>query len=266
MGKRKESRLAFFGEYVVPDGKNNEEVYQARFRLIGAVRKVFPELLKELSEAVLPSYSQLAAAGKLAKEGYDFEKALWSDNDDCSPYGVLREGDVLKSALDKWAFKYNATESWILVGALRTLRDWHASPAFHESLTWNTLHGFSYTGTFVEDFEFSHPSWKVLDQQWPTYCKSLRLSLKKKLAEYETKVRKLAESRGLVQGQRTYSAKNLEWFVLYQFAGLSSSAIAHREPGAVDDSTVLKGIKTAKRLVAWGELRKPRARSNRKTR
>ena len=264
MGKRKTPRLAFWGEYVLPDSENSEEVYRARLRLMETVKRVFPEFLKELSSAVLPSYSQLARDEKLAKEGYDFETELWSDNHWCSPYDVLTEDGGLKSALDKWALKFNATDKWIIVRALRTLNDWHVSPAKRESLTWNTLQGFSYTPPIVEDFEFSSQRWDVLDVTWPVYSESLRRRFEERLTEYETRVRTLAESRGLVRAQRKHSPKNFEWFALYQFAGLSSKEIADQSDVAVDDSTVLKGIKTAKKLISWGDLRKPDTRTNRK--
>jgi len=74
---------------------------------------------------------------------------------------------------------------------------------------------------------------------------------------------------GLVRARRKYSPDNLEWFVLYQFAGMSSGTISDRyaaQGRAVEESTVLKGIKAAAKLIGWNELRQPRRNRNRKTR
>ena len=49
--------------------------------------------------------------------------------------------------------------------------------------------------------------------------------------------------------------------MLYQFAGMSSTAIVNRlvEKGVgQDESTVLKGIKAAAKLVGWDHLRDSR--------
>jgi hypothetical protein len=88
----------------------------------------------------------------------------------------------------------------------------------------------------------------------------------KKLSEYQAETRKLAESRGLVRTQRKYSTDNFDWFVLYQFAGWSSTKIAKRGYGEDPDSTVLKGIKTAARLIGWDHLRKPEVKRRGKIR
>ena len=90
---------------------------------------------------------------------------------------------------------------------------------------------------------------------WPKYSQSLRQRFEKALLEYEKETRKLAEACGLVRAQLKFSPANLEWFVLYQFAGRSSTAIAKGKYGDDPDSTVLKGIKTAAKLIGWGQLR-----------
>jgi hypothetical protein len=64
-----------------------------------------------------------------------------------------------------------------------------------------------------------------------------------------------------------YSLDNFEWFVLYQFAGLSSTVIADkwaRTHAAVDESTVLKGIKAAATLVGWDRIRNTQSKNRRK--
>ena len=73
--------------------------------------------------------------------------------------------------------------------------------------------------------------------------------------------------RGLVRAPHKYSPSNLDWFVLYQFAGLSSpqivKRIARQDPN-IDESTVLKGVKAAAKLAGWDCLRPAPRRNNRK--
>jgi hypothetical protein len=74
---------------------------------------------------------------------------------------------------------------------------------------------------------------------------------------------------GLVRARRKYSPDNLEWFVLYQFAGMSSGTISDRyaaQGRVIEESTVLKGIKVAATLIGWNQLRQPRLTRNRKIR
>ena len=109
-------------------------------------------------------------------------------------------------------------------------------------------------------FEFRYQGWEVQLHTWSRYRRLLRQSFEEQLSEYEKKTRELAESCGLVGAQRKYSSYNLEWFVLYQFAGLSSKKIADLyaiKGKDLDESTVLKGIKAAAKLVAWNHLRQP---------
>jgi hypothetical protein len=105
-----------------------------------------------------------------------------------------------------------------------------------------------------------------------SYVASLQQVATAKLREEALGLREgdaqLAESMGLVRARRKYSPDNLEWFVLYQFAGISSKTIADRyvavEGKDLDESTVLKGIKAAAKLIGWNHLRQ--SRQNRKTR
>jgi hypothetical protein len=72
----------------------------------------------------------------------------------------------------------------------------------------------------------------------------VRERFEQKLAEYEAASRKLAESRGLIRAPHKYSPKNLDRFMLYQFAALSSKKIADRlnpESYGTPESGILKG-------------------------
>jgi hypothetical protein len=256
MAKRTTPSLAA-SEYVSPNSNTSVQVWRARLQVIEAARRVFPIFLEKLSADVFPLYCQLAREGKLAKGRNDFDKALWGK----SPYAALTDEGGLKLALSKWVAQFNAEAEWLMVGALRTLHGWYVAPDWRSSLAWDHHHGRRDVPAVGTAFDFQYPGWEVQLLTWPAYSKSLRQSLEKKLLEYEKQTRELAESVGLVRAQRKYSPDNLEWFVLYQFAGMTSKTIADRYAGegkVLDESTVLKGIKAAGKLIGWNHLRQPR--------
>ena len=261
--RRKTPRLAYC-EYVSRDTDASSQVWLARLLLIETAKRVHPGFLETLSNGVFPFYR------KLAKKGYDFDKILWSAS--VSPYAALTEEGGLKSALAKWAAEFNAEAAWVKDEALRTLRDWYVAPDWRKSLRWHAIHGHSDTAPTSEAFEFRFTEWNTELLTWPRYSELLRRLFEKTLLEYERKTRKLAESCGLVRATQKYSPDNFDWFVLYQFAGVSSAEIVNKQYAEhstrVEESTVLKGIKTAAKLIGWDHdhLRTPHGNRNRKTR
>jgi hypothetical protein len=184
-----------------------------------------------------------------------------------SPFALLTDEGGLKRALSEWASAFNARAEWLMVGALRSLRGWHHDPNWRRSFWWDTVHGTSGLGRRIaEEFNFKYQSWDVQLLPWPHYRRSLLKDLERAVAEYEQKTRESAEALGLIRAPAKYSPVNLEWFALYQFAVMSSTEIADRTNGDADESTVLKGIKAAAKLIAWESLRKSRQRANRKFR
>jgi hypothetical protein len=231
----------------------------------GGLQTGYPTFLKKLSTDVFPIFCQLAKDGKLAKGRISFEKALWGR----SPWEALTEEGGIKAALLQWAGQFHAEAPWLLVGALRTMWGWYRVPAWRDSLAWDRHHGRRDRPTIGKTFDFSHQGWEVQALTWPAYSQWLRNSFEKRLVEYEKETRELAESRGLVRARRKYSPDNFEWFVLYQFAGMSSKTIADRyaEKGkALEESAVLKGIKAAAKLIGWNQVRASRRTGNRKIR
>ncbi len=264
MAQRTTPSLAY-SEYTSTDSDQSVPVWQARLQVIEAAKRVYPVFLEKLSTDVFPLYCRLAQEGKLAKGRHDFDKALWGK----SPYEALTDEGGLKSAISKWAAEFNAEAEWLLVGALRTLWGWDGAPDWRDSLRWDGQHRRKERPITGKTFEFSFQGWEVQLLTWSAYNQSLRQRFETKLLEYERQTRILAESRGLVRARRKYSPANLEWFVLYQFAGMTSTAIANRyaEAGkSPAESTVLKGIKAAAKLIGWDQLRQPRPRQNRKIR
>jgi hypothetical protein len=247
MPTRKNPPLSFC-EYVYPPSRQSTATQQARRELMKKVRECYPLMLKALSDNVFQHYA------KLCESGFDFEAILW--NARISPYSWLPEG-LLKSALQNWAARFRATEDWFLDDALRTLRGWFVAPDWRDELRWHPIGSVIRLVAVGERFSFHCEGWEVQGFTWEYYSRSVRERFEQALREYETTTRKLAESHGLIRAPRKYSAANFEWFVLYQFAGLSSKQIADRitKDNPSDDSTVLKGVKAAAKLLAWAQVR-----------
>ena|SRR5579862_5722122 len=261
MSKREAPRLAYFSEYSSEDSESNEAVYRARLLLLGELRKVLPIFFEKLARDVFPCYEDMAQAG------YDFDGIVWTD----SPLDLLPDDAAVKQALSDWASQFNANADWLVTGALRTLRAWHIKPERRQRLEWDSGHFVSGSGHWnAEGFQFQFEPWDGR-LPWSDYSRSLRKEFGKTVAAYERKTRQAAKANNLIRTQVKYSPVNLEWFVLYQFAGMSSKEIADREISqgsgrAADESTILKGIKAAAKLIAWDRLRRPNVTRGRKIR
>lgn len=266
MARRKTGRLVC-EEYVSQDS-GSVQLSRARLELFEAVKRVYPTFLEELSDPVFPLYRELAEAGCI----------FWGINGPphVSPYELVTQGSLsssaghspdtpetlkkresLKAALFQWAVKFNADRVWLKDDALRTLQGWHTASEWRESLKWNPFYGRSGSASTGDAFRFECQGWETQLLNWPIYRRWVRLRFEEELLKYEKQTRQLAKSCGLVRAQRKYSPVNFDWFVLYQFAGRSSTNIARGKYGDDPDSTVLKGVKTAARLVGWGPLRRP---------
>lgn len=259
MPARKNPRLAYC-EYVAPDG-SSVALEQARRDLMRSIRQVFPEMLKKLAAEVLPAYEALA------NSDFKIERILW--NSQFSPFEKLPQDCYLSSAISTWASEFHAEQGWFLDEMLRTLRGWHVAPDWRTELKCNPIGRVTSTVAMGEPFGFDCEGWEMQLLTWAAYSSSVRDRFESHLAEYEKASRKLAESRGLVHAPHKYSPVNLDWFVHYQFEGLSSTEIANRPDIAaagVAEDTILKGVKTAARLIGWDSLRPTPGRQNRKIR
>src|SRR6266404_4299983 len=229
MAQRKTPPLEY-AEYLSADPESSGQIWLARLRLFDTVRSVYPKFLDKLSSDVLPLYR------RLAQDGYDLSR-LWGPK---PPYNALPQGSDLKSGLARWATEFNVNVGWLMDDALRTLRLWSLNSEEHKSLGWNTIHGHRIAFEMVDPFQFTFEGWETTLRTWAKYRESARRRFKEKLLAYEKKTRELAESLGLIRSRRQYSPDNLEWFILYQFASMTSAEIADRhakERKAVDEST-----------------------------
>ena len=279
MARRKIGRLAY-GEYI-SSGSESIQVSRARLELFESVRRVYPRFLKKLSTRVFPFYRDLAEAkckfwgidGPSHLSPYELitQTSAASSGGHCADSATtIKKRQKLKAALAKWATDFHADRLWLKDDAVRTLRGWHSAPEWRKSLKWNPFYGHLLTcASTGEVFEFQYPGWETELLTWARYNQSIRERFYQELLQYEKRTRKLAESCGLVRAQQKYSPANFEWFVLHEFAGMSSTQIARDKivgQRADPDSTILKGIKAAAKLVDWGSLREANFKPSRKVR
>jgi hypothetical protein len=98
--------------------------------------------------------------------------------------------------------------------------------------------------------------WSPQSERLSIFRARVNARFKTELTDFETRVRMLIESKGGLPTRRRYSVDNFKWFAQYQLRGMSSVQIENARGSAKgDESTVLKGIKTAAQLVGWNHLR-----------
>ena len=184
-----------------------------------------------------------------------------------SLYKHLAKHPRVKSALGEWATSFNITADWLMNEAIGALWAWRWSSDERKGLKWRTNRTRYRSVVCADAFELRLKGWEMELMPWAAYLKLVQKEVKKTLADYRTRSVKKAESEGLVRTPRTYSAANLDWFVLYQFAGMSSVQIAKglRQRGIqVEESAVSKGVKAAATLLGWEGLRTRKRAANRK--
>jgi hypothetical protein len=259
MPTRKNPRLAYC-EYVAQDN-SSIAVEQARRDLMRCVKRVFPKMLKQLAADVLPAYEEIA------KSDFKIEAILWHPR--LSPFKKIPQNSSLRTSLSRWANEFHAEQDWFLDEMLRTLRGWYVAPDWRSELRCNPIGTVTSVVACGDPFGFACEGWEMQTVTWAAYSQSVRELFEQHLADYEAASRKLAESNGLVLATHKYSAVNLDYFVLYQFAGLSSNKIANHTDNALNassESTILKGVKAAAGLIGWDSLRPTPGRPNRNIR
>jgi len=252
MAKRTTPQLGM-GDYVTQDPEDSQSVFFARIALIEATRRHLPQFLQRLSREVFPEFCRLVE-GNGSLRGIPI---TWQMAQSLSS-GI--EHERFNQVLIGWARAFNAEEEWILQQAWRALQVWLAFPEFRESLEWGQGHAWREVFR-SERFQFEWESWQVQLRPWTKYRAGLQRAFEKAVKEFEITTRAAALAHGLISAPRTHSADNFDWFILYQFRGLSSSKIAARiaasgKSGAPPDpSTILKGVRAAQKLVGWKCLR-----------
>jgi hypothetical protein len=254
MKQGKPVRNLGWGEFILPDQSQNTEIAGARWEFTKMVRRVFPRFFEQLRERVYPSFARLAENRPGYWElGWTFETwQLQSDPD-----------QQLMPCLLGWAREFHADETWILEGALQTLWLWNGDPKLRESLDMFGFRSSCCVDVLTSDeerlFTFEHEGWDPQTQRWGSFRDSIKGKFQKHLDTYERRLSSLMESRGAVRARKRYSADHFAWFALYQLGGLSATKILQQHPALKgDESTILKGVKTAAGLLQWTNVRKPR--------
>ena len=236
-----------FGDYVLPDPRKNLQAYSARIVLIESAKRLLPYCLERLHESV---YSEFCALPRELPES-DGLLARIPDPAKCADRVQF---DKTLNALASWMEEFNAGEDWIRDGAWRTMHYWRSFPVCKELRAWQPPLGpDSISLCETGPFRFHYIPWFMEAFQWRTYQARLTKEFTKALKDYRDRCEATAKAKKLLLARRTYSERNFDWFVLYQFGVLSSTKIADRVGG--DDSAILRGVKAVQRLVEWKDLR-----------
>jgi hypothetical protein len=251
------------GEYVNSGEAVNDQTTSARQKLVRVIQCIVPEFFEQLRERVYPKYAvyaRLAArTASITPKGSRRGPGDWELGLSFESWDDPASPNRLKPLLMSWAKTFgSADEPWVLKGALETLSAWYQFPAWRQSLDVSRfcLPVAQETLVNYEKFTLAEAAWGPQWETWSIYSARVKARFKDELQAYEMRVRTLIESRGGQRARRRYSVNNLEWFVFYQICGMSSVQIENARGGAKgDESTVLKGIKTAAELLSWNHLR-----------
>jgi len=199
-----------FGEYDSPLDKHT--FWSARLRLMARVQMVYPRMLEELRDDVFPLFE-------------DYVRTLpggWLDY----PTRFEREHEALRARITTWASRFHADgEEWITEAALRTLDLWLRSQTALAELRWHPDTPAESLMNYTRNFEFKEARWEPEIVTWAQYRHDLRKKFEIALHTYQKEVEKKARELGRERVRVSYSEKNLDWFILYQFGGLSSVEI-----------------------------------------
>ena len=249
MAKRTTRQLSL-GDYVFRDPDDSQSVFFARIAVIEATRLPLKHFLRRLADEVFVEFGHLVEQDKKLRK----LTFTWQMYQSLAPRTEYEQfNDVLRA----WARRFNAEEEWVLEQAWSALQRWLAFPDSKKSLEWGQ--GHQWREIFQsERFHFEWESWRVQFQPWTKYRASVKQAFEKAINEFESETRAAARAHGLIAAPRTHSAANFDWFVRYQFGGLSSNQISAQWPGAEkgpEASTILKGVKAAQKLIGWKCLR-----------
>jgi hypothetical protein len=253
-----------FGEYLTVTGNTvDRQTAGARRELIHVIQRVVPEFFERLRDQVYPKFARYARVAArtpaITRKGLRRGPGHWELGWRFETWDVQSGRNRFKPLLVSWARDFHcAEETWILEGALRTLAAWYEDPEWLQARDVSRFY-LPEAGHILVDYEkfvFEDSGWSPQFETWVRFRRGIQARFKEQLIAYEQKVRKLIESRGGQRVRHRYSVKNFEWFALYQLRGMSSVQIEHcRTAAKGDESTVLKGIHTAERLLGWKSLR-----------
>jgi hypothetical protein len=230
-------------DYVVPNGKGEDrQIAESRFELIRALQRVEPRFLLSLRDDIYPKFVEYASSANYSKR-----------NPEAEAWYVQNTDHPLKKDLTIWLQRYNLhLETWVLEGALNTLRKWHSDAKYRE-----TLADFGFKRYVVETrqifesehgFKFVDFGWDPTFLNWQAWRYNVRKRFEEALREHKKKLDALAKERNLIKVKDRFTPLHFEWLARYHCMGITLQAIADRAHAA-DATTVLKGIRHASGLA-----------------
>jgi hypothetical protein len=234
------------GEYLISDQRGNtNQLASARWEFVQTLQRKLPAFGEQLRKDVYPKFA------RLARNKPDYWETAWK----FSTWQLHSDRqNQLTPFLMAWARAFQlSAESWILEGALETMRRWQKHSDWRASLD---IHGFRASvcgpiliGDAEHRFTFEDWGWDPQLLTWRAYHAHLQKKFKTELRAYEMRIRGLARSRAAQPVTSRYSIEHFEWLALYHCGNWSLEKILRVSPNAADKTTISKGLHTAARLI-----------------
>jgi hypothetical protein len=234
--------------------------WDARVAFLQTVRKVAPEVLKDLQGEPFEIYrsARLLKCRELDKRpDVRCWKVFESDPRLCSP-PIL----ALRASLLRWGDKYklrwkdNLIDQWCLEQAFKTIEHWYDSPLYRDLMEWRYMGvGFVVPINDAEgQFDFTFKKWDTTDKSRSAYKAAAIKAFKDYLNNYCDRIEAATRERGYVERARKRDASHFIWLVWYQVKGKSHAWISSQFNAS--RQTIAEGIKEAARLCGL-PLRSP---------
>jgi hypothetical protein len=222
------------------DPANSQDTENARGLLLEILHEHIPEFLDELATAVFPHYKVYASC--------------------TDPKKTTTEEAHYRATLRQWATRFQLREEWLLEQSTVIMDCWLKSPADLKHRNWFAIVAVS--GVAALDFTVSFGGWNLLYESCAQFKERAHWQLNQALAAYEKDARELAQSEGYIPARHKFSRAHIYWFALFQFRGWTyrrildelNSTKSEYAPG--DESSLRKGLKTARQLLDWKHPRR----------
>lgn len=220
----------------------NQQVANARWQFLLALKRQVPEIFERLRNDVYPVFARLAKPGYW-RTGRSFPmwQARWDPDRQLTP------------VLMKWARRFNLEgETWILEGALQTLSNWNKFPHCRENLE---ILGFRkpvcVPGLIADGehaFHFEDEGWDPTLISLPGWRVNIRKRFEATLQQHRQQMQALIKERGGVPAVVRSQEQHFDWLALYQCANATLESIVERARYG-DKTTISKGMHQAAQLA-----------------
>jgi hypothetical protein len=220
----------------------NQQVTNARWQFLLALKRQVPEIFERLRSDVYPVFARLAKPGYWrAGRSFSMWQARWDPDRQLTP------------VLMRWARGFHlGGEIWILEGALQTLWVWHQIPRCREDLE---ILGFrkavcvhALVAPHEHAFALEDEGWDPTLISFPGWRVNVRKRFEAAMQQHRQQMQALIKERGGVPAVVRSQEQHFDWLALYQCANATLESIVERARYG-DKTTISKGMHQAAQLA-----------------